>query len=507
MRGATRAPPYSLMASARVLRVSFLILALHEVAFRWPQLWLTAVLAPSANQVLYLTLPCCLVAGLLGWRHPRYLLEREGLLGALLGLGALALAWSYARSAHFFALIWLLPVLLAALTLANLGSHLRLLGGTSSEHRRALLPSGVLLCSAVLVVGALCVSLLGQPRSGLWLGGTLAAGVWLPELGSLQGEPTSRRPGLALRVSSLISLVGIAALAYSASDLMPFAEVRHSAAPLVAHAQGPREKVTVTASQGYLAIFVDDELRTTTLDARRYVQCLVQPALAAASHPTRALLLGRGDGLVEAELLRDPRIQSIESVARDAVLRQLARHLPAYRQLHRDTLDDRRVHFTEQDPAEWLLEERAGGFDVMVIDLPDPGQPRTAKYYSRYVLSRVTRLLRPAGVLAIQGTSPRRSPQTFATLGKTLTAAGFEALPLRVPLLALGEWGLWLATVQPAAPPSPLPHLPAGFPRSNWAELSYLPRDTLPEVGFSPRVSTLHDAVILHRFEHEEHRQ
>src|SRR4029453_12046987 len=86
-----------------------------------------------------------------------------------------------------------------------------------------------------------------------------------------------------------------------------------------------RRRWAVTSTQGQFALYVDGMLVTSTLDAHRYYEALVHPALSAASRRGRVLLLGMGHGLAEREILRYPDVRVLRSVVTDRTACDLGR--------------------------------------------------------------------------------------------------------------------------------------------------------------------------------------
>ena len=95
--------------------------------------------------------------------------------------------------------------------------------------------------------------------------------------------------------------------------------------------------------------------------------------------------------------------------------------------------------------ADQFVRSIKGPYDVVVIDFPDPRSVGTAKLYSLDFYRKLAYQLGPAGLLAVQSTSPYHSKEIFLCIGKTLRAAGFRALPYRQNVPSFGEWGWHLA--------------------------------------------------------------
>jgi spermidine synthase len=159
-----------------------------------------------------------------------------------------------------------------------------------------------------------------------------------------------------------------------------------------------------------------------------------------------------------------------------------------------------RIHVIEQEPIVWLGETGAQ-YDVVIVNLPDPLGYVEAKNYTRYFYRRLRDRLRPSGVAAIQATSPFRSPQTFASVDRTLRAAGLSTLAYRAPIPMLGDWGFLLAARTPLQVPRRVPEGLTFLDTAGLARLFQLPTDVRSrDPGV---VSTLHEQPLVDIFANE----
>jgi predicted membrane-bound spermidine synthase len=348
---------------------------------------------------------------------------------------------------------------------------------------------------ALLVVSAAVSNSVGGVRASIATAAVLTTAAVLSELRDVASIPVV--------AVSFAWLLGCAALAITTGARLPLRVLLDSSLPVVAFERCDRCSMTVTQGQGGYHLFVDGELRFSSIDERRWAEALTRSALARLKQPKRALVLSTGEGLIERELLADSGIESITSVVRCRLAADAARSSAWLRALTRDSMRSERVLLLEHDPAAFIAIQDGRTYDLVVVDLPDPANPILSKYYSRYFYRRLADRLNPGGVLVVQATSARRSPRTFATIGATLQAAGFSVLPQFVPLISRGEWGLYLASKSTI--PSVL--------RPRWIETSLAGTisaqfdnawpDTLPPQDFHAEPSTLDDAKVLDWFELE----
>lgn len=452
---------WALMA---LVPVSALGLA-HESLFRLPSCYLgpgsglpqwAATLAGLAGGT----------AGLLGssrLRHPGRALAWLLLSGSLLaGTLPFALLEAFARPGWFAVLALAAPALgtccsAAVLTCAWL--RWRPLLAAANGLAQALRPHFVLGGSAVLgfVVGGAAV--IGLLRTGLVLALVLAvlahahAPVAPPPGPSPCGVGAHRRLGSLLPRGGAVLLFLLALWAFTwAEELVPLKDLQGRGGEVVYARRSPRSRFLVTSAQETFSLLVNGRLQVSTLDAYRYHEVLVHPAVAAAGEPRRALLLGGGHGLSERELLRYEGME-VTVVTPDAALADLGRRLPFLREQSARALSSPRLTLIEDEPLAWL-EENPQPFEVILVDLPDPHGYLQSKWYTRYFYSQLRQHLEPRGSAAIQALSPLRSPRTFASILASVEAAGLFILPYTAPLPSFGQWGFVLASPSPLLVPS-----------------------------------------------------
>ena len=171
------------------------------------------------------------------------------------------------------------------------------------------------------------------------------------------------------------------------------------------------------------SLVLDDKTQSTEVDEFVYHESLVQPSMIAHPVPRRVFIAGGGEGATAREVLRHQTVERVVMADIDEQVVDLCRrHLGAF---HQGSFDDPRLKLQHRD-AMAALEESAGGFDVVVIDVPDPleGGPAyllfTAEFYN---LAR-TRLA-PGGLLVAQAgpTGPAFYEQCFSAVANTVDSA------------------------------------------------------------------------------------
>ena len=102
------------------------------------------------------------------------------------------------------------------------------------------------------------------------------------------------------------------------------------------------------------------------------------------------------------------------------------------------------------DAMTWLREPHPGvvppgGFDAVIVDLPDPDNPVLGRLYSAEFYTLITHALAPHGLMVVQSGSPYSTPTVFWRTVSTIRAAGFAVTPYHVDVPTFGDWGFTLA--------------------------------------------------------------
>ncbi|MBF0470125.1 MAG: polyamine aminopropyltransferase [Gammaproteobacteria bacterium] len=209
--------------------------------------------------------------------------------------------------------------------------------------------------------------------------------------------------------------------------------------------------------------YINGRTQFASNDEFIYHALLTYPAMAAAARHEQVLIIGGGDGLALRDLLRwnpqqvtlidlDP---DLVALFRDPILRQGTVVNQPLLAANKGAFDDPRVklHFGDAFTAVDPLLAAEAMFDVIIVDLPDPGHPDLNRLYSSRFYGKLYNLLAGDGVIAIQSTSPYHARNTFICIGKTVKESGFshvEQYHHNVP--SFGEWGWTIATKEGRSP-------------------------------------------------------
>ena len=144
---------------------------------------------------------------------------------------------------------------------------------------------------------------------------------------------------------------------------------------------------------------LDGALQCSEEDEYFYHEPMVHLSALAHERPESALIIGGGDGGSAEELLKHPDVQSIVVVEIDERVVAVSRlHLAS---VHRGSIDPAtsRVKIVHADGKQYL-QETEQTFDLIVLDLTDPGGASISLYELDFYELCATRL-RPGGFLTL----------------------------------------------------------------------------------------------------------
>jgi len=195
---------------------------------------------------------------------------------------------------------------------------------------------------------------------------------------------------------------------------------------------------------------LDGHFMTSEKDEFFYHENLVHLAALAHPRPEHALIVGGGDGGSAEELLKYPSIESVTLAEIDPAVLAIARKY--FGTVHGGALDDPRLQLEVGDGFAYVR-AATRRFDLIVLDLTDPGGPSELLYTPEFYRACAARL-NPAGAMTLHIASPVARPDRIrATL-----AALRQAFPLVTPYLTSVPLygGMWMmacasATLDPTS--------------------------------------------------------
>jgi spermidine synthase len=147
---------------------------------------------------------------------------------------------------------------------------------------------------------------------------------------------------------------------------------------------------------------LDGHFMTSEKDEFFYHENLVHVAALAHPGPERVLIVGGGDGGSAEELLKHPSVKEVTIAEIDGSVVDIARR--HFADVHRGALDDPRVTVRIEDGFKFV-ENARDEYDLIVLDLTDPGGPSTALYTADFYRACAARL-GPIGAMTMHVASP-----------------------------------------------------------------------------------------------------
>ncbi|CAG0948107.1 spermidine synthase [Burkholderiales bacterium] len=214
--------------------------------------------------------------------------------------------------------------------------------------------------------------------------------------------------------------------------------------------RSPYQAVEVHDSVPFGKLFrLDGHFMTSEKDEFFYHENLVH--LAGITHPApeRALIVGGGDGGSAEELLKYPSMRKVTLAEIDVAVVDISRKYLA--SVHRGSLDDARLDLRIGDGFAFVR-ETADTFDLIVLDLTDPGGPSLGLYTPAFYRACAARLT-PMGAMTLHIASPIAHP---GRIRETLVSLR-SAFPIVTPYLTSVPLygGMWMmaccsATLDPS---------------------------------------------------------
>ncbi|SFM68631.1 polyamine aminopropyltransferase [Thermodesulforhabdus norvegica] len=217
--------------------------------------------------------------------------------------------------------------------------------------------------------------------------------------------------------------------------------------------QTPYQKIVMTRWQNYIWLYLNGHLQFSSYDEYRYHECLVHPAMNLVKKRDAVLILGGGDGLAAREVLKYRDVKIVTLVDIDPSMTKLSREHPLMVDLNDASLKDKRVRIINADAGRFVQmppDQTPAGWDVIIIDLPDPRTPNLERLYSLEFYEICKRRLNPEGAIVTQATSPLFSPKAFWCVVRTMEAAGLYPLPYHAYIPTFGDWGWVIGSRWPA---------------------------------------------------------
>jgi len=199
------------------------------------------------------------------------------------------------------------------------------------------------------------------------------------------------------------------------------------------------QHVEVHDSEPFGKLFrLDGHFMTSERDEFFYHENLVHIAALAHPTPARALIVGGGDGGSAEELLKHPSMRSVTIAEIDPAVIAISREHLGH--VHHGAFDDPRVTLHVGDGFRFVEDSR-DEYDLIVLDLTDPGGPSAALYTPAFYAACASRLT-AAGAMTMHVGSPVAHPARVRDTIAELRDAFARVTPYLTSIPLYG--GLWM---------------------------------------------------------------
>ena len=222
------------------------------------------------------------------------------------------------------------------------------------------------------------------------------------------------------------------------------------------HSAHQRVEVHESDTFGRLLV-LDGSFNVSEKDEFFYHENLVHIAACTHLRPAEALIIGGGDGGAAEELLKHSCIQSVTLVEIDQAVIDVARlHLKS---VHHGVIDEYtghpklRIHIAD---GMQYIKDKSDRYDLIILDLTDPGGPSTPLYTEAFYQACAARL-NPGGLLGLHIASPFAQQHRIISALTALSSAFTIVRPYMVTVpLSGGPWMMACAsnTLDPAILPA-----------------------------------------------------
>ena len=203
--------------------------------------------------------------------------------------------------------------------------------------------------------------------------------------------------------------------------------------------RSPYQAVEVHETEPFGKLFrLDGHFMTSEQDEFFYHENLVHTSAVTHPSPERALIVGGGDGGSAEELLKHPSVKKVTLAEIDMAVVDVARKYLG--SVHKGSLDDPRLTLRIGDGFAFVR-ETAETFDLIVLDLTDPGGPSLELYTPEFYRACAAQLA-PLGALTLHVASPVAHPDRIRQTLVGLRSAFSIVTPYLTSVPLYG--GLWM---------------------------------------------------------------
>ncbi len=183
---------------------------------------------------------------------------------------------------------------------------------------------------------------------------------------------------------------------------------------------------------------LDRHFMTSEKDEFFYHENLVHMAAITHDAPKHALIIGGGDGGSAEELLKHPSIERVTLVEIDAAVIDIARRY--LNNVHHGSLDHPKLTLKIEDGFAYI-KNSTEQFDLIILDLTDPGGPSILLYTPEFYHACAKRLGKN-GIMTLHIASPIASPKQIHHTLTQLRGSFENVIPYLTSIPLYG--GLWM---------------------------------------------------------------
>ncbi|MHC4268150.1 MAG: polyamine aminopropyltransferase [Planctomycetota bacterium] len=227
---------------------------------------------------------------------------------------------------------------------------------------------------------------------------------------------------------------------FAVKPVILFSEQKKYKDRIIFEQQTAYQKIVITQWKDKYWLFINGNEQFSTFDEEKYHEPLIHPAMSLSTQKKNILVLGGGEGLAVREILKYKDVEKVTVVDLDPVMTELAQYNPIITKINQNSMVDIKVNIINQDAFKFI-ENRAGFYDIIFVDLPDPNSVTLARLYSREFYTLCQRRLNKYGIIVTQASSTVHSANSFVCILKTMESAGLTVLPYHNQIPTLGEWG------------------------------------------------------------------
>jgi spermidine synthase len=203
--------------------------------------------------------------------------------------------------------------------------------------------------------------------------------------------------------------------------------------------KSPYQTVEVHDTRSFGKLFrLDSHFMTSEKDEFFYHENLVHVAAMAHPAPEAALIVGGGDGGSAEELLKYPTMKAVTLVEIDLAVVDIARKY--FGEIHRGAFNDPRLRLNVEDGLAFVR-STTETYDLIVLDLTDPGGPSEPLYDAEFYRACGARL-NPTGAMTLHVGSPVAHPERIRAIVANLRATFAVVVPYLTSIPLYG--GLWM---------------------------------------------------------------